>query len=520
MPHCPVCPSARHPICPSAHMLVCPSALPAPSVRPTLDRTAGSAYETLNTIQRKDSIEHARCSLLLRFLLVARLLLTALGLAEPLKPTASASHIPPVGEHTPPARPARRSLRGLAADDDYFQQFNGNVCTKPTAEVRRAFTLPAFTSPAVRSVSPFPLSRITAAAVQHYYSRATHPSLPCLLKVDILSDGTDYVSDTPLPCHPWEDPALVAAHVVMSALRSLKASRKKKLERGRRYSGHQWDEDEHHRHRSEIDAEVPPTPTVLGPILHTALVSRSHAAWVLPQLPPCCPQVRELKSLELELPAESDIVLSCCVQALEAHQLRPGDSKRGAWDVVRRSSTMEMAGEAGNERALRRFCQALVSARGLRGETLFYLACGAGATSLVQSLLTHGGDFVHATNDAAKTALHAATAAEDYSVCELLLRHTDLPVQGEAAKALDGHTPLDCCGVAFRERLLEMSKQSSFCCFLSHYKTEAFAEARWLHDELERLLGRKVGPRGFASHLPPRSWHHLGSKCINHVDHS
>ena len=318
--------------------------------------------------------------------------------------------------------------------------------------------------------------------------------------MDILSDGTDFF-EASLPCAPWEDPANVAAHVVMSVLLRLKASRRKRVARTWRVSGRGWD-DHHHKHHSEIASEVRSErgTTACAALARHAVASQrkrapvSHHSHRSPARPRR--QVRELKQLELELPAELDLVLSCCVEALEAHQLVPGDGssepQHGAWDAVRRASLIEMAGGAGNETAVRRFCQALVNARGARGETLFYVACGAGCTSLVKALLAHGGDFIHATNDAGKTAMHAATAAEDHAVCDLLMRHTDLPVQGEAAKCHDGSAPVDCCGVAFRDRLLELSKKSSFCCFLSHYKSEAFAEARWLHDELERLLGRKV----------------------------
>ena len=190
-----------------------------------------------------------------------------------------------------------------------------------------------------------------------------------------------------------------------------------------------------------------------------------------------------------QLPAEVEIVITCCVRALEASDDGAPPGSPSAESATSPTAPPLRRVQAAAAAAFRR---ALLDIRDESDGTLLFAAAGVGAVRLVQLLLAQGADYVELPTSDNRSALHAAAGSENRAVCELLLKRTQLPFEGEAAKASDGSTPLDCCTAKFRQELERMARKVSYVAFLSHYKAEAAAEARYIHDALERSLERNV----------------------------
>lgn len=217
-------------------------------------------------------------------------------------------------------------------------------------------------------------------------------------------------------------------------------------------------------------------------------------------------RARQQKMMESDDSAELQLVLACCMPALQevidtttasALVASRNMSRRGS--LARRESRRHVLTKDRAVLYRQAFSLALIEASTPQEHnSLLILAAGAGQKELVSAALdlmdrTNRGNRC-APNVHGETALHTAACGHSIDVCRVVLERTSLQLQGPAAKTVDGRTPLEMCFDPFRSQLDELRFSCTYAAFLSHYKLETASEARLFKSGLEARLdgGREV----------------------------
>ena len=149
---------------------------------------------------------------------------------------------------------------------------------------------------------------------------------------------------------------------------------------------------------------------------------------------------------------------------------------------------------------------------------LLLAASGAGLTPIVRALLRAlqssrdvKVEYVMVRTAEQESLLHLAARGNHWEVMDLLIDSTPLQLKGQGAVDAEGVLPLERCGNRAMREHFEHRRLDSvevFGAFVSHCKADAAIDARYLKEQLEPILGKRVAATAHGR------WRHWGGTTL------